>query len=272
MGLLLALSLCQNVQAQSFSRHFNLYEDWWEYLYVAIDAEVYSEAYAGSATFWRPTQVDVPATIIYRFPFDRQIAQAQLAASMAVWTLGDEFPYDPGAYAYLDVSPDGIVWWNVDGRYAYNGGGSYGPYDITPAVQGADQLWVRATLLGTVAWPGDGPIFAQFLRTAPGSDSSVFALDVTFFTDPGDADLNGDGWVDRFDLQEWEAAWGTPWGDGDANGDAVTDGRDLLAWQRAFGQSPTAAVGEVVPEPGAASVLTLLLACVLILRTPGRNG
>jgi hypothetical protein len=175
--------------ATTFTHHFNLYGNWSQYLYSATNVEVYAERSAGSATFWRPTQLNVPGEVIYRFQLPNTISSATLSASIAVWTTGDAFPYDPGAYAYLDVGSDGSVWHNLDGRFANNGGGSSGPYNITPYVGDTQEVWVRARLMGTTSWPGDGPIFSQFLRTYPGARSDIFALDATMVPEPTPAVL-----------------------------------------------------------------------------------
>ena len=156
---------------------FNLYGNWSQYLYSYTNAEVYSEQSAGTATYWRPTVAGTEGDIIYRFPFVNPLAQATLTAGIAVWTTGDAFPYDPDATAYLDVSPDGTNWTNLDGRYANHGGGSQGPYDITPFVQNSKEVWVRARLTGTTTWPGDGLIFSQFLRIGQGDTNDTLRLD-----------------------------------------------------------------------------------------------
>lgn len=175
--------------ATTFAHHFNLYGDWSQYLYSATNAAVYAEQAAGNATFWRPTQLNVPGEVIYRFQLPNTISSATLSASIAVWTTGDAFPYDPGAYAYLDVGSDGSTWQNLDGRYANNGGGSSGPYNITPYVGDSKEVWVRARLMGTTSWPVDGPIFSQFLRTYPGASPNIFALDATMVPEPTTAVL-----------------------------------------------------------------------------------
>ena len=161
---------------QLFHHGFNLYGNWSQYLESATNTEVYSERYAGNATFWRPTAAATEGEIVYHFPLSNHVSTATLTAGIAVWTTGDAFPYDPGAYAYLDVSANGTVWTNLDGRYANHGGGSSGPYDITPYVQNSTEIWVRARLLGTTTWYGDGLIFSQFLRTGSGS-GDTFILD-----------------------------------------------------------------------------------------------
>lgn len=162
-----------------FSHQFNLYGNWSQYLQSAVNAEVYSERQAGSATFWRPTVQNTVGVITYRFPLPNSVNTATLAASMAVWTTGDVFAYDPGAQAYLDVSKDGATWHNLDGRYANQGGGSYGPYDISPYVAGSNEIWVKARITGTRSWYSDGLIFSQFLRTSLGSGDDVFSLQAT---------------------------------------------------------------------------------------------
>ena len=97
---------------QVFHHGFNLYGNWRQYLASATNAEVYSEVYAGDATFWRPTVAATEGRIIYHFPLSNNVSTATLTAGIAVWTTGDAFPYDPGAYAYLDVSRNGTDWIN----------------------------------------------------------------------------------------------------------------------------------------------------------------
>jgi hypothetical protein len=167
-----------------FHHSFNLYGDWTQYLHSATNAEVYTEVVAGHSTFWRPTQTNVWGEIKYKFPLGFTTTSATLRASNAVWTTGDPFPYDPGAHAILDVSPDGLNWTTLDHRQANNGGFAYGPYDITPHVDGASEIWVRSMLFGTTTWPVDGPIFAQFLRTNPGDTMPTFQLDVVGVPEP----------------------------------------------------------------------------------------
>jgi hypothetical protein len=73
---------------------------------------------------------------------------------------------------------------------------------------------------------------------------------------PDDADFNGDGVVDGFDLAAWEANFGTTSGltlaDGDADNDGDADGFDLLIWQQQFGLTGSTAAVAAVPEPSTA--------------------
>ena len=97
----------------------------------------------------------------------------------AVWTTGDPFPYDPGARAALDVSPDGEAWKPVVELKAGAGGFNEDLHDIGPLVAGGTSIWVRVRLTATNEWPGDGLIFAQFLRTDPQDKGSRFLLTAT---------------------------------------------------------------------------------------------
>jgi hypothetical protein len=39
-------------------------------------------------------------------------------------------------------------------------------------------VWIRARLTGTREWPGDGLIYAQFLRSDAAADRPAFSLDL----------------------------------------------------------------------------------------------
>jgi serine/threonine protein kinase len=147
---------------------FNLLDEGWEQYVVSMnDVERYTERSAGPATFIRPTVLGQEGSVVMRFSAPFEIRSANLAAGVAVWTTGDPFPYDPGARAALDVSPDGVRWTNLVTLEANRGGFGGGPFDIGEFVAGGREIWVRARLTGTREWPGDGPIYAQFLRCDP---------------------------------------------------------------------------------------------------------
>ncbi len=147
---------------------FNLFDDDWQRHVVSMtDVERYTEKSAGAATFIRPTVLGREGSIVLRFTAPFEIRAANLSAGVAVWTTGDPFPYDPGARAALDVSPDGERWTNLVTREANRGGFGGGPFEIGEHVAGSREVWVRARLTGTREWPGDGPIYAQFLRSDP---------------------------------------------------------------------------------------------------------
>ncbi len=147
---------------------FNLFDDDWQRHVVSMtDVECYTERSAGAATFIRPTVLGQEGSIVLRFTAPFAIRAANLSAGVAVWTTGDPFPYDPGARAALDVSPDGERWTNLVTREANRGGFGGGPFEIGEHVAGSREIWVRARLTGTREWPGDGPIYAQFLRSDP---------------------------------------------------------------------------------------------------------
>ena len=98
------------------------------------------------------------------------------------------------------------------------------------------------------------------LSTIPSLSEDVFA-----------ADFNADGWVDEYDLEIWQEAYGAT-AEGDANGDGVSDGRDFLVWQTQFGSknSPYGLTANAIaiPEP---SALALALAALLLVRVRQRN-
>ena len=160
---------------------FNLLDEAWDAHVVSMDGlERYTEQTANVATtFIRPTVVGQEGTIVMRFPADFSIEAASLVAGLSTWTTGDAFPYDPGAWALLDVSRDGETWTNVITRGPNVGPPPGAPWDITETVRGSREVWVRARLTGTKEWPDDGITFSQFLRTDPDATKETFRLDLT---------------------------------------------------------------------------------------------
>jgi hypothetical protein len=96
-----------------------------------------------------------------------------------VWTTGDPFPYDPGAKASIDVSRDGQSWTTLRTLEANKGGFASGPFDIADAVAGSREVWVRARLVATREWPGDGMIYAQFMRSDAKQPQDKLRLAIT---------------------------------------------------------------------------------------------
>lgn len=160
---------------------FNLEDQAWDDHVVSMEGlERYQEQTAEIPNvFIRPTEAGVEGTIVMRFPVEFEIHDAMLTSPVAVWTTGDPFPYDPGAWALVDVSPDGENWTNIVTLGPNQGGYSRPPWNITDAVKGSEEVWVRAKLTGTREWPDDGITFSQFLRTQVGVPDDTFRLDVT---------------------------------------------------------------------------------------------
>lgn len=142
-------------------------DEWRRHVVSMTDVECATERDAGSCTFIRPTVPNREGSIVMKFQAPFEIRAATLTATIAVWTTGDAFPYDPRAKAALDVSADGITWTNLDTREANRGGSGGGPFDIREEVAGSREVWVRARLTAERNWPGDGLIHAQFMRTDP---------------------------------------------------------------------------------------------------------
>ncbi len=157
----------------------NLPGDEWREKLVALEgAELYTEQQAGAMSFIRPTTAGEEGRVVLRFPVPVVIQDATLKAGLHVWTTGDPFPYDPGAKAAVDVSPDGEAWTTIVALEADRGGGDVMPRDISQVVAGGQEVWVRARLTATREWPGDGLIFSQFLRTDPENPVPSFQLDL----------------------------------------------------------------------------------------------
>ena len=155
-----------------------LTDSWKEHLVSMEGLERYTEQDAGSDSFFRPTVVGEEGSMVFHFDAPFEIDAAELRAHIMVWTTGDPFPYDPGARASLDVSPDGENWTPIAVREAGNGGGLIAAIGITDIVRGGREVWVRARLEATVEWPGDGLIHAQFLRTNSLAPQPPFILQV----------------------------------------------------------------------------------------------
>ena len=155
-----------------------LTDSWKAYLVSMEGLERYTEQDAGSDSFFRPTVVGEEGSMVFHFDAPFEIYAAELRAHIMVWTTGDPFPYDPGARASLDVSPDGENWTPIAVREAGNGGGLIAAIGITDIVRGGREVWVRARLEATVEWPGDGLIHAQFLRTNSLAPQPPFILQV----------------------------------------------------------------------------------------------
>ena len=155
-----------------------LTDSWKEHLVSIEGLERYTEQDAGSDSFFRPTAVGEEGSMVFHFDAPFEIDAAELRAHIMVWTTGDPFPYDPGARASLDVSPDGENWTTIAVREAGNGGGLIAAIGITDIVRGGREVWVRARLEATVEWPGDGLIHAQFLRTNSLAPQPPFILQV----------------------------------------------------------------------------------------------
>ena len=154
-------------------------DDWGEHVVSLADVERYTERHAGATTFIRPTVPGREGVVTLRFDMPFTVQDATLAAPLAVWTTGDPFPYDPGARAALDVSPDGETWTNLVALKAGAGGFNTASHDIGRIVAGGRRIWVRVRLTATKEWPGDGLIFAQFLRTDPKEPGTGFLLTAT---------------------------------------------------------------------------------------------
>jgi serine/threonine protein kinase len=160
---------------------FNLQDDSWNEHVVSMEGvERYREKTAAiPCIFIRPTELGEEGTIVMKFAVDFPVHAASLIAPVDVWTTGDPFPYDPGAWAFVDVSPDGENWTNVTTRGPNRNDHQRSSLDILPVVEGSQEVWVRSRLIGTKEWPGDAIIFSQFLRTEVGDPSIRFQLKLT---------------------------------------------------------------------------------------------
>ncbi|MCX7430147.1 MAG: serine/threonine-protein kinase [Planctomycetia bacterium] len=154
-------------------------DDWERHVVSLTGVERYTETHAGATMFIRPTVAGREGVITLRFDMPFTIQDAMLTAPLAVWTTGDPFPYDPGARAALDVSVDGEAWTTLVELKAGAGGFNTAAHDIGRIVAGGRQIWVRVRLTATKEWPGDGLIFAQFLRTDPKEQGAGFLLTAT---------------------------------------------------------------------------------------------
>ena len=159
---------------------FNLLDNSWKQHLVSITgAECYTEHSAGGCTFIRPTVANREGNVVLKFDAPFSIRSATIKATIKVWTTGDPSPYDPGAIAALDISPDGEIWTTLDTRAANHGGFGGNFFDISEYVAESQTVWVRARLTGTREWPEDGLIFSQFLRCEKEALPEPFYLTMT---------------------------------------------------------------------------------------------
>jgi hypothetical protein len=105
-----------------------------------------------------------------------------------------------------------------------------------------------------------GPASLTDVNALVQGDNGVRSQDL-FFTEFGDADLDGD--VDGRDLLSWQQGFGgdNGWSRGDFNGDDAVNRSDLQIWQNNYGFSRPGLVVAAVPEPSVFLLLTI--ACVL---------
>jgi hypothetical protein len=92
-----------------------------------------------------------------------------------------------------------------------------------------------------------------------------FAFDLLFGNATfASADFDGDGDIDGNDLMVWQrnVGVGTTRATGDADGNGMVNAADLTVWRDQFGfMASTAPATAAVPEPGAAVLCVMALAC-----------
>ncbi|MCA9259402.1 MAG: autotransporter-associated beta strand repeat-containing protein, partial [Planctomycetales bacterium] len=146
------------------------------------------------------------------------------------------------ATSFLVASADSIVSQGLDT-----------PIDLTVGADGSGAAGLQVRLSVTDFDPG-----AHFSLQRSGSH-----LALSFVPAPTllQADFDGDGDVDAFDLAIWENAYGTN-SQGDADSDGDSDGQDFMAWQRQFGAPAQTPASVSVPEPSAALLAASLALCI----------
>jgi hypothetical protein len=121
--------------------------------------------YGGTLSYWRPTTPNVWAEIVYKFeiPFTIQ-NHTNIDTKILSYNGHDLNPaFDPGGKAYLDVSTDNANWTTlVTIASTVLSDANLDHYDISPLVQSANTVYIRARLLETIEY---GSFTAtQFMR------------------------------------------------------------------------------------------------------------
>lgn len=144
-----------DASASVFVDNFDMYGDYTEHLYSTTNAKVYYEySWSPPTMYWAPISRYNWAEVVYKYDLAFSIESASVWAHLLALTW-----HDSTAQAYLDVSPNGSDWTQVD--VGANGGAiDTTPIDVTNYLAGSNTAYIRARLSSR-----NRPIGAQFLRT-----------------------------------------------------------------------------------------------------------
>lgn len=176
---LIALAVGSNTAAKAsieYDDSFNLFDPGADAPFYSSNAFFRKENFYGqdSVRYWQPASPNRFAEIVYKVNTPSAIETATLKADL--W--GYQY-FDRGALAYLDVSTDFSNWNQI--AEAGPGGPFPGPeyhndetFDISPYVQGSDEVYVRARLYTTRSSSSGSYGVSQWLRTHTGLETPTF--------------------------------------------------------------------------------------------------
>ena len=166
--LCMLLFVSANV-AQAFVVSQNLHNDYITHLYSVTNAVIADDPISDGIKYWIPVRSNEWAEIVYKFDINSTIHNASLYTEIASFR-----SLSPGSESYLDVSPDGMNWYNLITNTL---GNSFYVFDdsITPYVSGSDEIWIRAKLLSMNTHPTGQAFYSQFMRSWV-DDSKLFLI------------------------------------------------------------------------------------------------
>jgi arylsulfatase A-like enzyme len=115
--------------------------------------------------------------------------------------------------------------------------------------------------LGANGGAGDLPFLGAFAGEIAALSFYNYAVNPLSTSSRGD--FNRDGFINAEDFTVWQVAMTSHTAAGDADGDSDSDGNDFLLWQQRLVRTGTSTTALAVPEPGAISLIAVVVACCL---------
>jgi serine/threonine protein kinase len=135
----------------------------WQYLEKCLttNAKLWTEL-AHDVAYWGPIDDSDWFEVVYKIPFDFPVRAASIYASLCL--------IEHTANGYLEVSTDPRQGWTTVARGNTSGVGG-GPFDISEAIRGGRNIYVRARMKGRD--DQNGSSMAQYMRTSTSPDGHV---------------------------------------------------------------------------------------------------